>query len=621
MRAFAWKKIIFISLISLSLLIVVFLSFYLYILNRFDGRIHPGFYLSGNDLKGKTMAEAETLFAGKSDELLAQPFKFSYETTTAEINPLGSAFEISNPILSFDPNSMSLVAYSYGRSGNFVKDVKDIVWGFFNKRELPYLYNLEEDLLLLELQKHFSVYENLAQDASLKISFKDKEEKDFSLEIIPEKSGQALAYNKAIESLKQDLERGEIKEIFLEKFTQEPSLYQNEIPDLKTKAEELLALAPITLSYQATSSQPALKWELKKSDLATSSALVRLEDGSISLALLPEKLALVLEEKVAPKVNKEPAKARFEMKSGRVVNFQSSADGRKMDSLKNAENIIKLITKENKKEIEIMVDLIKDESVKEINSYGIKDLIGTGHSNFAGSPANRRHNIKTGAAAVNGLLIAPEEEFSLVKTLGEIDAKSGYLPELVIKENKTIPEYGGGLCQVGTTVFRAALYSGLPITARRNHSYRVSYYEPAGMDAAVYIPQPDVRFKNDTGNYILIQTRIEGDDIYFDFWGTKDGRQVEVTKPVIYNIKKPAPTKIVETTEIPAGTKKCTEKAHNGADAYFDYKVTYQPGSAEERVEEKRFTSHYVPWQEVCLVGVSQVASSTSATATSSTPQ
>lgn len=195
----------------------------------------------------------------------------------------------------------------------------------------------------------------------------------------------------------------------------------------------------------------------------------------------------------------------------------------------------------------------------------------------------------------------------MIKALGEIDGPAGYLPELVIKGDKTVPEYGGGLCQIGTTLFRAVVDSGLPVTARRNHSYRVSYYEPAGTDATIYDPQPDFKFMNDTGNAILLQTKITGDKAVFTFWGKRDGRKVSYTKPTIYNIVKPQPTKIIETTDLKPGEKKCTEKAHNGADAYFDYQVIY-PSGEEKKV---RFNSHYVPWREVCLVGVA--ASSTPA--------
>ena len=123
------------------------------------------------------------------------------------------------------------------------------------------------------------------------------------------------------------------------------------------------------------------------------------------------------------------------------------------------------------------------------------------------------------------------------------------------------------------------------------------------MDAAVYIPNPDVRFINDTPDYILIQFRIEGNDIYFDFWGKEDGRTATTTKPVIYNIVKPEPTKYIESEDLAPGEEKCTERAHNGADAYFDYTVIYPEGSTTTPIQERRFNSHYVPWREVCLIG------------------
>jgi vancomycin resistance protein YoaR len=234
------------------------------------------------------------------------------------------------------------------------------------------------------------------------------------------------------------------------------------------------------------------------------------------------------------------------------------------------------------------------------NSLGITEVIGVGRSNFAGSPKNRRANIHTGAAKLNGIIIKPDEEFSLIAALGDINQATGYLPELVIKGNQTVPEYGGGLCQIGTTTFRAALATGLPIVERRNHSYRVTYYEPAGTDATIYDPKPDFRFKNDTGHAILIQTAIEGDNLVFEFWGTSDQRAVVQTKPVLSNFVAPPPTKLIETEDLPVGTKKCTEKPHVGADAQFTYTVTYPDG----RVASEVFKSHYVPWREVCLIGV-----------------
>jgi vancomycin resistance protein YoaR len=248
----------------------------------------------------------------------------------------------------------------------------------------------------------------------------------------------------------------------------------------------------------------------------------------------------------------------------------------------------------------IVMTVPPEATTNEINNFGITDLLGAGSSTFAGSPPNRLHNIKTGAEKINGILIKPKEEFSLLKALGEIDGEHGFKPELGIKENKTVPEFGGGLCQIGTTTFRAALASGLPITERRNHSYRVVYYEPAGTDATIYNPAPDFKFINDTPGYILIQTKMFGTTLVFEFWGKKDGRQINITKPAIYNIVAPPEPKYIPTAELPPGNKKKIETAHNGADAYFKYTVKYP----DERGEvNKTFSSHYRPWAEVWLVG------------------
>ena len=200
---------------------------------------------------------------------------------------------------------------------------------------------------------------------------------------------------------------------------------------------------------------------------------------------------------------------------------------------------------------------------------------------------------------MNGVLLAPGENFSQLGVLGEIDGAHGWYQELVIKGNETVPEYGGGLCQVGSTSFRMALASGLEIVERRNHSYRVRYYEPAGTDATIYSPAPDFRFKNNTNHHILITSEIKGDMLAFYAWGTSDGRKAEQTKPKIYNIVAPPPLKLIPTTELPVGKRRCTESAHAGATASFDYTVTFPNGE----VKKETFTSYYRPWGAVCLVG------------------
>lgn len=242
-------------------------------------------------------------------------------------------------------------------------------------------------------------------------------------------------------------------------------------------------------------------------------------------------------EDLARKVNRDPAEAKFKAEAGKVITFAQSTDGIKLDTKKSLEQITETLKSSNLKseqKISLAYDSQKAATTYgDTNNLGISSLIGQGTSNFKGSPKNRIFNIKVATERFNGILIKPGEEFSFVKILGEVDGEHGYLPELVIKNNVTEPEFGGGVCQVSTTAFRAAIYSGLKITARRNHAYPVSYYNPQGMDSTVYVPNPDLRFINNTPNHILIQTKIVGTVLTFEFYGTDDGRKTTVDGPYI----------------------------------------------------------------------------------------
>jgi vancomycin resistance protein YoaR len=229
---------------------------------------------------------------------------------------------------------------------------------------------------------------------------------------------------------------------------------------------------------------------------------------------------------IAAKIDKSPVNAAVGIVNGQVSITTASQTGRKTDKADLTRKIMDAATGE--KRIEIAVAETQPEMTEaKIGEMGLKELVATGYSDFAGSPANRKVNVRVGASKFNGVLIKPGERFSFNKALGAVDASTGFLPELVIKENKTVPEYGGGLCQVSSTAFRAALNAGLPINERHFHAYPVSYYKPFGVDATIYLPYPDLQFTNDTGNYILIQTRIEGTKLYFDFYGTKAEKTIK----------------------------------------------------------------------------------------------
>ena len=222
--------------------------------------------------------------------------------------------------------------------------------------------------------------------------------------------------------------------------------------------------------------------------------------------------------------------------NSRVIEFTPPQTGKVLDRYASTLKIIDALAKGNTS-VSLTVNTTEPkEALGDLNNLGITELIGRGESKFNGSPANRRHNIKVGVQKMAGVIIKPGEEFSFNKYLGPVEAYAGFKPELVIKATGTVPELGGGLCQVSSTTFRAAMHAGLPITQRRNHSYAVQYYAPQGTDATIYPGVIDLKFTNDTGNSILIWPYLKDDNyLVFDFYGTYDGRKVELGTPYAYD--------------------------------------------------------------------------------------
>jgi vancomycin resistance protein YoaR len=170
-----------------------------------------------------------------------------------------------------------------------------------------------------------------------------------------------------------------------------------------------------------------------------------------------------------------------------------------------------------------------------INSLGINHRIAVGESNFSGSTLARIQNIKVSSAKYNGLIIQPHQNFSFNTILGDVVASTGYVPEKVIKNGKIEYEYGGGICQVSTTLFRATINAGFPILERKPHAFPVHYYEPQGFDATIYPGQSDLRFTNDTAGPVLVQTHITGHNLFFEIYGIDDGRKVAIDGPYQYD--------------------------------------------------------------------------------------
>lgn len=571
----------------------------------YKDKFYPGVSVDSINLAGKTKAQAMEIFNNFEDKFQNEGIIIEASNKQLKVTPQLHSENDSDyirEIVTFDWDQMVSDAFDVGREGNWFDKFSTQIKTYLSGKKINVKYILNTKELNSLLESTFSPLAKAPANAELTNT-------DGKIEILEEQNGYIFNYAKAQADFENDIKNLKTDKIILESVYSYPLVKKSEAQKALPDYQKILALAPIKLKYQDKD------WEITQARLVNTMEF-QMQDNRVVIGLNKEKIQEFLKT-IASEIDIAPQDAKFQMVDNKVTEFQAGQNGQILNLDTSYDRINALVISQNPNPIELIVDETKGKiATGDVNNIGISDLMGRGTSNFKGSPKNRRINIATGAKILNGILIAPNEEFSMIKALGPIDGEHGFKQELVIKGNKTIPEYGGGLCQIGTTAFRAALNSGLPITMRRNHSYRVTYYEPAGLDATIYDPLPDLRFLNDTSNYILFTTKVDGDNLYFDFYGTKDGRTVELSPnpPRIYNVTSPGPIKYVQTDTLKPGEKKKQETAHKGADTYFKYTVTYPNGE----IKEKEFTSHYVPWPEVWLVGA-EVASSTPATVDGST--
>jgi vancomycin resistance protein YoaR len=286
--------------------------------------------------------------------------------------------------------------------------------------------------------------------------------------------------------------------------------------------------------------------------------------------------------------------------------IQSSVNGRRL----NVEATLAQFSDAVFNPDERTVPLVFDELIPQVNNnvsageLGITQLIGEATTYYLGSPASRRANIQVAAAKFHGIVIPPNGVFSFNEWLGEVELGEGYEEALIIVGGQTIEGVGGGICQVTTTIFQAAFYAGFPILERYPHGYRVGYYETGegpGMDATVYSPIVDFRFKNDTPHHLLIETYVKpgSNSMTVRFYSTSMNRRVVKEGPILKNETAAPPPIYRADPSIPAGQIQQVDYAVSGVEV-FVYRTIYQDDKLI--VDKEQFYSNYIPWSAQYLV-------------------
>lgn len=562
---------------SIILICIFFIGAFLYLDIFYAQKIYPKVKIAGIEAGGKTKEEL-------NDFLISRVQEWNEQKTIIKTNDKELEFFNKELSVDFDINESLSQAFLVGRQGNLSRQFLDRLSLMFfgsNKKMLIRKDNFEG--ISRKISEDFDV-----AAANIRIIIKDG-----VIETTEEKLGRKV--NKSQFKYLIFKQAGYLSSEIIEipQIIVYPNSEESATQNVKNDLEELLNKIIIVKAKNK-------KWELGKNDIYNlikidsnkqesieiqkNKYLINnyfknlLEDLNIShfvnekpsIHFKKEKLIEYL-KKYASQIDLYPKNAVLKIESEKVIVAEPSKEGEILNLELSVDLMFKML-EDKKTEITLPTKKVKA-SVREDNllELGIIEMIGKGESDFSGSSSARKNNIKVGASKFNGLLIAPGEEFSFNKNLGEVDASTGFLPELVIKPGKMVKEYGGGLCQVATTAFRAALLSALSITERKNHSFVVNYYlwpyTAPGVDATIYSPHPDLRFKNDTGKYILIQTRSEGNKLFFEFYGTKGEKRAILETPQIIERGSNGSMKTVFSRSIYLG-----EKLIKKDDFYSNYK-------------------------------------------------
>ena len=595
------KKIIKYSLISLVGVFSAFLIFFGGYSIVYAKKVLRSQYLGDTSLSGKSKDDLNNYLNERAKDFQSTSITLSYKNGDDEKE---FAIKPEDIGLNYDISSTRDTIWNYGRAGKVYKNLTQQLLSLFKKKTYFFKYSIDESTL------NKKIAEIAAQ--------LDIPEKDFSISYAngnfvlntDQQEGQRVNQEKMIEAIKVKLSKADKQNILFSTERFKPKVTENNARDTLKDANEILAKGDLTLVYSDKSFV---------ADKDTIGGLIKSSvDGDDLILVLNDERATNFINLIATSINVDPTNTKLTVVDGKATIATPAVIGRALDQQQTKVDIGNSLfarvtgnsVNANPTQISLKVDTKAPEITDDaISTLGISELVGTGTTDYRSSPSNRVHNIQIGAAALNGVLLKPGETFSTLNKLGEINAESGYLPELVIKNNTTVPDFGGGLCQVSTTLFRATLNAGLKITERQNHSYRVSYYEPPiGMDASIFDPSPDFKFVNNYDHYILIQSYIKGTKITFDIYGTKDNRTIEISTPETYDVVEPGSPVMVETNTLPVGTKKQTDKAHQGITAKFSYKVTKDNNVLQSKV----FVSKYTALPEKWLVGTGGAASSCS---------
>ncbi len=565
----------------------------------FRDRVILGVTVLGQPLQGLTRAEAKQVLQrqlGEPDAILARfggeriVLRDGDRTWRAYPWELGLRTD-------FDP--VAQVAIQLGHQGSILQMLAEQARCMWFGCDLGVAAQFDQHTAEAYLAWLAPQVDQPARDASLQIN-------GLSIVDTPAQDGRVLDGTLMVERIQQHLLSGDSGEIPLAFQETKPLL--TDVSAAKAQAEAILA-APMLLTFNGHA------WAIDQAALASMIAIQRKTDAggkpSLSVSLNHDQLVGYIKP-AAQEIDQPARDARFHFddKTGALTPFVPSQYGQSLDPEATAEQIEQHLVASvsrapgmaspldaiNARTFALPVVMTKPTiAMEDAAKFGIKELVSQGVSNFRGSAAGRIQNIETTTEAMDGIVVPPGAVFSFDQYLPEVVEANGYDDAYIIFADRTILGPGGGVCQVSTTAFRAAFWGGFPIVERWAHAYRVGYYEPpVGLDATVFAPSVDFKFKNDTNTYLLIQPKIDlrTTMLTFNFYGTKPNRTVEMEDPVVENIVPHGQAIYTDDPTLKKGMTKQVDFAHDGEDVTVWRKILVNG----QVVKREKFFSRYEPW-------------------------
>lgn len=556
------RQIAFILGVGLLLAILILSAVILKYERDYADKIHPGVTVAGVDLSGLTLGQAVVnLNANLTYGRLGQ-LHFSNGQDNWVYTPDDLGF-------SYDPVEVAKAAFDIGRGkGTMV-----------NLGEQLKARNQGIDItpsIVYNQAKAYNVIQGLAAQTDIPLVEPNISLDSTTVNVITGQAGRTVDVQATLRNIEPFL--------LLQQSGNVPMVIKEQTP-LSVNVEDTAQLAETILS-QAFTVNPADDtagqgpWTIEPEALAS---LLTIEQKSIegnrTYALTLNRPALVAYiSSIAPALQRDPVNARmmFNDDTRQLELIANAVAGGSVDIEKSVDSILEKL--QNGEHQASLVMQMVEPAVKDTSTaaeLGITELVAETTSYYYGSAAARIQNIRAAAANFHGVMVGPGEVFSMAEYLTDISLDNGYAEAPIIVGDQTVDGIGGGICQVSTTVFRNAFYGGFPIVERHPHAYRVGYYEQqsngwvdnslAGLDATVYVPLVDFKFRNDTPYWLLMETYPTDTSLTWKFYSTSDGREVDWWTTGITDVVTPPDPIYREDPDLPSGTIKQVDWPVNGA--------------------------------------------------------